>query len=208
MGSHCQTSSVWEKAQVRSGRRGAPGIDHSLGVQHWLRCPCCLRSLPASPCKPSCCKVGPALFASDVLDLLQIAVCNHSCGWPATTTKTPLPYWPFSGRWAWPRGVNNVWLSQQSEQYSFSSELPASSAACTHIFSFSYTSFGICTHTYTVAHTSTTHAHTHDPMLCRYRVFSSYSFVGFTLFSYGPKKKKIGKDVWCEVLYAYYCAYC
>ena len=43
--------------------------------------------------------------------------------------------------------------------------------ACTHIFSFSYTSFGICTHTYTVARASVTQARTHDPMLLSVQSF-------------------------------------
>ena len=61
-------------------RRGAPGIDHALGVQYRLRCPRWVRSLPASPCKPACCEVGPTLFAGDVLAMgpPQIAVCDHS----------------------------------------------------------------------------------------------------------------------------------
>ena len=71
----------------------------------------------------------------------------------------------------WPTGLApwcekcSTDLTQQSEQYSFSAEMPASSAACTHILSFSYTSFGTCTHTYTVACASVTQARTHNPML-------------------------------------------
>ena len=48
------------------------------------------------------------VFAGDVLGPPQIAVCDHSRGRFATTRKTPSPFWPFSGRRAWSRGVNNV----------------------------------------------------------------------------------------------------
>ena len=67
-------------------------------------------------------------------------------------------------------------------------ELPASSAACTHIFSFSYRSTLLlaCARTHTPLHVHPSHTHAHT---IQYNAtvgtwfFSSYSFAGFTLFN-------------------------
>ena len=106
LGSHCQTSSEWEKAQVMLWSPRSSG-DRSL--------PWCavLIAFSMSSMQLSSVALQAVLLWSGtdprpysrVMSWVrlksQFAIMN-SCGWFETTRKMPSPFWPFSGRQAWP----------------------------------------------------------------------------------------------------------